>query len=196
LACDRSAVIDVASALVRQPISGLPSWKRHATVVLLSPQPRTLSEPGGIGPREDNVEVGMKRILMAAAVGMIALLTVTGPVGARTFGAIYANDHIYRVFGNSANVPDGTGTDPFATFTNSTNPDQKGVAAFAPGSPTGHHGGRWAVYRATWTSGDASTLVTSWSQLASLVASGQITLLRDAAADFRCPVLGDPEPVG
>ena len=96
---------------------------------------------------------------------MLALVAVAGPVSARTFGAVYANDQIYRVFGNSANVPDGTGTDPFATFTNSTNADQKGVAEFAPGSPTGHHGGRWAVYRATWTSGDSSTLVTSWSQL-------------------------------
>ena len=105
---------------------------------------------------------------------MLALMTVAGPVGARTFGAVYANDQIYRVFGNAANVPDGTGTDPFATFTNSTNADQKGVAEFAPGSPTGHHGGRWAVYRATWTSGDSSTLVTSWSQLESLVSSGQL----------------------
>ena len=138
----------------------------------------------------------MKRILMSAAVGLLAVMTVAAPVGARTFGAVYADDAIYRVFGNAANVPDGTGTDPLATFTNSTNADQKGVAAFAPGSPTGHHGGRWAVYRATWTSGDPATLVTSWSALESYVAGGQLTLVRDEAADFRCPVLGNPEPVG
>ena len=138
----------------------------------------------------------MKRLPVAAAVGMLALITVAGPVGARTFGAVYANDHIYRVFGNAANVPDGTGTDPFATFTNSTNVDQNGVAKFAPGSPTGHHGGRWAVYRATWTSGDPSELVTSWSQLEALVAHGEVNLVRDAASDFRCPVLGNPEPIG
>ena len=138
----------------------------------------------------------MKRILMSAAVGLLAVMTVAAPVGARTFGAVYADDAIYRVFGNAANVPDGTGTDPLATFTNSTNADQKGVAAFAPGSPTGHHGGRWAVYRATWTNSDRSTLVTSWSQLTALVSSGQLTLVRDAAADFRCPVLGNPEPIG
>ena len=137
----------------------------------------------------------MKRIMVSAAAGMLALMMVAGPVGARTFGSIYANDQIYRVFGNAANVPDGTGTDPFATFNNSDNADQKGVAEFAPGSPTGHHGGRWAVYRATWIAGDASTLVTSWSQLQSLVSSGQIRLDRDAAADFRCPVLGNPQPI-
>ena len=138
----------------------------------------------------------MKRPLATLALALLAIMTVAGPASARTFGAVYANDSIYRVFGNSANVPDGTGTDPFATFTNSTNADQKGVAAFAPGSPTGHHGGRWAVYRATWTTGDRSTLVTSWSQLTALVSSGQLTLVRDAAADFRCPVLGNPEPIG
>lgn len=138
----------------------------------------------------------MKKLLVAAAVGMLALMTVAGPVGARTFGAVYANDSIYRVFGNSANVPDGTGTDPFAKFTNSTNADQFGVAEFAPGSPTGHHGGRWAVYEATWLSGDRSMLVTSWSQLESLVTSGRVRLVRTAAADFRCPVLGNPERIG
>jgi hypothetical protein len=138
----------------------------------------------------------MKRFLLAASSGLLALMTLAGPVGARDFGAIYVDDQVYRVFGNDANVPDGTGTDPFATFTNSTNTDQKGVAQFAPGSPTGHHGGRWAVYRATWTSGDSSTLVTSWSELQSYVTSGALSLVRDAAADFRCPVLGDPEPIG
>ena len=138
----------------------------------------------------------MKRIMVAATVGLLALMTVAGPVGARTFGAVYANDQIYRVFGNAANVPDGTGTDPFAKFTNSTYSDQFGVAEFAPGDPTGHHGGRWAVYTASWTTGDRSTLVTSWSQLESLMANGQVSLVRAPAADFRCPVLGNPEPIG
>lgn len=137
----------------------------------------------------------MKRLLLAATAGLLAFSAVAGPVAARDFGAVYANDLVYRVFGNAANVPDGTGTDPFATFTNSTNPDQVGVAQFAPGSPTGHHGGRWAVYRATWTSGEPSTLITSWAALQSYVANGDLALVRDAAADFRCPVLGNPEPI-
>ena len=137
----------------------------------------------------------MKRLLLAATAALLAVSALAGPVGARDFGTIYANDAIYRTFGNPANVPDGTGTDPFATFTNSTNPAQVGVAEFAPGSPTGHHGGRWAVHRATWTSGDPMTLVTSWSDLEHYVGTGELTLVRDAAADFRCPVLGNPEPV-
>jgi hypothetical protein len=191
----------VVTPSVTTPSSGrLPggraSLKRHRFVVRPSLARSTLTDIAGTGPANDTVEDRMKRLLVAAAVGMLALLAVAGPVGARTFGSIYANDAVYRVFGNAANVPDGTGTDPFATFTNSTNADQKGVAEFAPGSPTGHHGGRWAVYRATWTTGDPSTLVTSWSALQSLVASGELSLVRDAVADFRCPVLGDPEPIG
>jgi hypothetical protein len=39
-------------------------------------------------------------------------------------------------------------------------------------------------------------LVTSWDELQSLVAAGNMTLVRDAAADFRCPVLGNPQPIG
>ena len=138
----------------------------------------------------------MRRLLVAASVLGIALMALAGPVGARSFGAIYADDTVYRTFGNAANVPDGTGTDPFATFTDSTNADQLGVAAFAPGSAGGHHGGRWAVYRATWTTGDPSTLVTSWAELQAYADSGQLSVVRDAAADFRCPVLGNGEPVG
>ena len=134
----------------------------------------------------------MRRFLLAISVGLLAVGALAAPAAARDFGRVYANDDVYRVFGNAATVPDGTGTDPFATFTNSTNPAQYGVAAFAPGSPMGHHGGRWAVYRATWTSGDPMTLITSWAELQSHVASGELSLVRDAAADFRCPVLGNP----
>lgn len=138
----------------------------------------------------------MKRLMLAVSSGLLVAMALAGPVGAKQFGAVYANDAVYRTFGNPANVPDGTGTDPFAKFTNSTNDDQLGVAAFAPGSTTDQHGGRWAVHRATWTAtGDPSELVTSWSELQSYVASGEISLVRAPAADFRCPVLGNPEPI-
>jgi hypothetical protein len=160
-----------------------------------TPDPAT--EQSATLPTEPNRRDVMKRLALAAAGGLLAAVAIAGPVGARDFGAAYANDMVYRVFGNSATVPDGTGTDPFAIFTNSARSDQFGVAQFAPGSPTGHHGGRWAVYRATWTAaGDPSTLVTSWSELQAYVANGELALVRDAAADFRCPVLGNPEPIG
>jgi hypothetical protein len=137
----------------------------------------------------------MGRRIVALALSGLAVVGVAAPVAARDFGAVYANDLEYRVFGNKANVPDGTGTDPLATFTNSANAQQRGVAEFAPGS-IGHHGGRWAIYRATWIAGDSTELITSWSELQAEVQRRNIMLVRDAAADFRCPVLGDPSPIG
>jgi hypothetical protein len=137
----------------------------------------------------------MRRLLLAAACGLITVAALAGPVGAKTFGGAFVDDQVYRVFGNAANVPDGTGTDPFAIFTNSMATGQLGVAEFAPGS-IGHHGGRWAIYRATFTDqGDPTELVTSWGELQELVLAGDVTLTRDPAADFRCPVLGSPEPI-
>jgi hypothetical protein len=132
--------------------------------------------------------------MAALAIAALAVLTIATPVAARDFGSVFVNDQVYRVFGNGANVPDGTGTDPLATFTNSANASQRGVAEFAPGL-IGTHGGRWAVYRATWVAGDGSELITSWSELRAQIDAGNITLVRDAAADFRCPVLGDPSPI-
>lgn len=140
----------------------------------------------------------MKRLLLIGATAVMAIAAFASPAFAagQPFGAVYAHDEIFQVFGNPANVPDGTGTDPFAKFSNSTNGSQLGVAEFAPGDPGSSHGGRWAVYRVTWTSGDASTLVTSWEQLQSLANAGQLTVTRTPAADFRCPVLGNPQPIG
>ena len=140
----------------------------------------------------------MKRLFLSAATGLIALSAFAGSVAAvgQPFGSVYIHDSVYQVFGNPAHVPDGTGTDPFAKFTNSANAAQKGVAEFGPGDPGDSHGGRWAVYQATWTNGDASTLVTSWEQLEGLAQSGALTLTRTPADDFRCPVLGNPQPIG
>lgn len=140
----------------------------------------------------------MKRLLLIGATAVMAVATFAGPVAAvgQPFGAVYAHDEVFQVFGNPANVPDGTGTDPFAKFDNSTNSSQLGVAEFAPGDPGASHGGRWAVYHVMWTSGDPSTLVTSWEQLEALADAGQLTLTRTPAADFRCPVLGNPQPIG
>jgi hypothetical protein len=140
----------------------------------------------------------MRRLTLAAATALIAVsaFAATTAAAGQPFGAVYIHDQVYRVFGNAANVPDGTGTDPFARFTNSTNTAQLGVAEFGPGDPGDSHGGRWAVYQVTWTNGDASTLVTSWEQLQALALSGDLTITRTPAADFRCPVLGDPMAAG
>src|SRR5688572_1846196 len=130
----------------------------------------------------------MRRSLIAVLIALAILIVVAAPVGARSFDRLYAEGEVYRTFGNPAHVDPGTGTDPTYTFTNSSNADQLSVARFAPGS--GSHGGRWAVYHATWVdSGDTDTLITSFDALQSYADQGLLTIVRDEAADFRCPIL-------
>ena len=130
----------------------------------------------------------MRRTLVAMLAVVLATVALVAPVGAKEFGRLYAEGETFRTFGNPARVDPGTGTDPIFTFENSTNPNQLSVAQYAPGP--GSHGGRWAVHHATWTAqGDSSTLVTSFEQLHTLVLAGDLTVVRDEAADFRCPIL-------
>lgn len=130
----------------------------------------------------------MRRSLLAVLTALTVLIVVAAPVGAKSFGRLYAEGEVFRTFGNPARVDPGTGTDPIYTFTNSSNPDQLSVARYAPGQ--GSHGGRWAVYHATWVDpGDAHTLITDFHTLLSYANQGLLTVVRDEAADFRCPIL-------
>jgi len=129
----------------------------------------------------------MRRTIMALLAAAAAVALIAAPVGAKEFGLLYAEGEVFRTFGNPANVPDGTGTDPIFTFENSTNADQLSVAQHAPGQ--GSHGGRWAVHHVTWTTGDPDTLITSYEQLTMYEAMEQLVIVRDEAADFRCPIL-------
>ena len=126
----------------------------------------------------------MRRLLLALPmVGMLSL-ALAGPVGAKTFGTIYAEGDAYRTFGNPARVDAGTGTDPIIAFSNF---DQGGVAEFAPGE--GSHGGRWQVWVATWVDVGDAHLLTDFDDVIALVDAGEITLQRMPGADFRCPIL-------
>jgi hypothetical protein len=130
----------------------------------------------------------MRRIVIAVLGTMLIVGVVAAPAVAKSFGQLYAEGQVYRTFGVSARVDPGTGTDPIYTFENSTNPDQLSVARYAPGA--GSHGGRWAVHHATWTNAeDSDLLVTDFETLAAYAAQGRLTIVRDVAADFRCPIL-------
>jgi hypothetical protein len=130
----------------------------------------------------------MRRSLTAVLTALAVLIVVAAPVGAKSFDRLYAEGEVYRTFGNPAHVGPGTGTDPIYTFTNSSNAEQLSVARFAPGS--GSHGGRWAVHHATWVDpGDADTLITDFDTLDWYASLGLLTIVRDEAADFRCPIL-------
>ena len=125
------------------------------------------------------------RLLLATFLtALLAVSTATPAAAAREFGTVYVDGEAYRTFGNPARVDAGTGTDPIVAFTNF---DQGGVAQFAPGR--GSHGGRWAVWMATWTDPADAHLVTDFDTILDLAQAGDVTLVRAADADFRCPIL-------
>jgi len=126
----------------------------------------------------------MRRLFLTLALFAALSLIVAAPVGAKSFGTIYAEGDAYRTFGNPARVDPGSGTDPIIAFSNF---DQGGVAQFAPGP--GSHGGRWAVWVATWVDAGDAHLLTDFDDVIALVGAGEITLERMPNADFRCPIL-------
>ena len=124
------------------------------------------------------------RWMAAPLLGALLALFLALPVAGKEFGTIYAEGQAYRTFGTPARVDPGTGTDNIVSFTNFS---QGGVAEFAPGQ--GSHGGRWAVWMATWNDPADAHLLTDFDDVIALVDTGAITLARAPDADFRCPIL-------
>jgi hypothetical protein len=142
----------------------------------------TLAQTAGdAGQSEDQ---SMRRVLLMLSLTAAMSVALAAPVGAKTFDTIYAEGDAYRTFGNPARVDSGTGTDPIIAFSNFA---QGGVAQFAPGE--GSHGGRWAVWVATWVDPGDAHLLTDYDDVIELVDAGEITLQRMPDADFRCPIL-------
>jgi hypothetical protein len=125
----------------------------------------------------------MKRFFLVLPLTALLTLVLAAPVGAKDFDTIYAEGDAYRTFGNSARVDPGTGTDRIVAFTNF---DQFSVAEFAPGA--GSHGGRWAVYVATWVDPAEAHLLTDFDDVLALIGT-DLTWVRMPDADFRCPIL-------
>jgi hypothetical protein len=125
-----------------------------------------------------------KRWIVAPMIAASLTLVAALPVAAKEFGTVYAEGQAYRTFGNPARVDPGTGRDNIISFTNF---EQGGVAENPPGS--GSHGGRWAVWMATWTDPSQARLITDFDDAQALAAAGQLTIVRAPEADFRCPIL-------
>ncbi|MGQ0535261.1 MAG: hypothetical protein ACT4PT_04235 [Methanobacteriota archaeon] len=64
---------------------------------------------------------------------------------------------------------------------------QKPVVGVAPGDE-GYHGGQWAFHLVTWTDGVTPYLLTAEDAVFDAAANGDVTITRDAANDFKCPL--------
>ena len=128
----------------------------------------------------------MRRAISIAAVASAVVLVLAGPAGATTGkGQLYLDGDVVGTVVNPAALPDG-GTDPFFMVTNGVS-GQLGIAGVGPGQ-SGYTGGDWAVHQVTFNPGVTPYLLTSDEAVAEAEAEGDVTVVRDASADFRCPI--------
>jgi len=130
----------------------------------------------------------MKTLTMAifSALVIALALPVTSAFAATPgFGNLYYNGTIVRTVVPPAAFPN-EGRDNFYKVTNGA-AGQLGIVAVAPGS-SGYHGGHWKVFTVTFNSEITPVLLTSEQAVLSAQSAGMVTVTRNAAADFLCPV--------
>jgi hypothetical protein len=126
----------------------------------------------------------MRRGMVAAAIAVAVVLAVAGPAGAKTGkGQLYLDGDVVGTVVNTSRLPNG-GNDPFFMVTNGAS-GQLGIAGVGPGQP-GYNGGAWEVYRVTFSV--TPYLLTSDEAVMAAHAAGDVTVVRDREADFRCPI--------
>ncbi len=123
-------------------------------------------------------------ILSALAIALV--FPVTSAFAATPgFGNLYYNGTIVRTVVPPAAFPN-EGRDNFYKVTNGAT-GQLGIASVAPGS-SDYHGGHWKVFTVTFNSENTPALLTSEQAVLSAQNAGMVTVTRNAAADFLCPV--------
>ena len=124
----------------------------------------------------------------ASAIFAAGLLTAAaaGPaLGAEVgFGQLFLNGSVVGTVVTPAHVAPGSGRDPFFKVTNGVR-DQLGIAGVGPGTGD-YHGGDWQVFTVTFKV--PPFLLTSASAVAAAEAKGDVTVTRQPAQDFRCPI--------
>ncbi len=78
------------------------------------------------------------------------------------------------------------GVDPLYEVANGVD-GQLGIAGVAPGDGP-YHGGKWEVFDVTFNQGVDPYLLTSDDAVFAAQSAGDVTVTRDGAADFHCPV--------
>jgi hypothetical protein len=126
------------------------------------------------------------RIAIAAAAAVTALVVALPAMATSGKGSLFHDGAVVGTVVVPANVPDGSGTDPFYNVTNGA-AGQLGIAGVAPGDGP-YHGGDWQVWLVTFNEGVTPYLLTSDEAVAAAQAADDVTVTRAAAADFRCPV--------
>ena len=130
----------------------------------------------------------MKTFTMAlfSALAIALVLPVSSAFAATPgFGNLYFNGTVVRTVIPPAAFPNA-GLDNFYKVTNGAS-GQLGIASVAPGS-VNYHGGHWKVFTVTFNTGIEPALLTSEQAVLSAESAGMVTVTRNAAADFLCPI--------
>src|SRR6266511_1447062 len=131
------------------------------------------------------------RIALIAVVVPAIMLAMLAPAKADRPGFVfpgiccYYNGQLVRTVVPPAAFPN-TGSDPFYAITNGV-AGQKGVVGVAPGA-VGYHGGHWAFNAVTFNPGVTPYLLTSAEEVLAAAAAGDVSISRDPAMDFICPI--------
>src|SRR5436190_12966046 len=128
-----------------------------------------------------------RTVIAMGAVTASVVVVLAGEASASAGkGTLFHDGATIRTVVVSAPVPGG-GTDPFYEVTNGPE-GQLGIAGVAPGDGP-YHGGKWAVYDVMFNEGVMPYLLTSDEAVFAAESAGDVTVTRDGAADFHCPVL-------
>ena len=122
--------------------------------------------------------------ILTAGVAFSAL-SATSALASTTQGNLFFNGQVVRTVVTPAAVPNG-GTDPFYEVSGGL-AGQLGIVGDGPSSPD-YRGGLWAVNDVTFTPGTTPFLLTSAQAVLTAQSLGEVTVTRNPAADFRCPI--------
>jgi hypothetical protein len=136
----------------------------------------------------------VKRARVAATAvvvaGLLTAVSSSAALGAEPgFGKLWLNNQIVGTVVPPAEVAPNSGRDPFYKVTNGVAMEQQlgGIAGVGPGEPN-YHGGDWQLWLVTFKPGVMPYLLTSASAVATAAKKGDVTVVRDGAHDFRCPI--------
>ena len=126
---------------------------------------------------------GLAAVLVAGAAFLA--LPAASALASTAHGKVFFNGQVVGTIVTPAAVPNG-GTDPFYEVSGGV-AGQLGIVGDGPGSPD-YRGGLWAVNDVTFTPGTTPFLLTSAQAVRTAQSLGEVTITRNPAADFRCPI--------
>ena len=131
------------------------------------------------------VKAGTRLAAILTAGVAFSALSATSALASTTQGKLFFNGQVVRTVVTPAAVPNG-GTDPFYEVSGGV-AGQLGIVGDGPSSPD-YRGGLWAVNDVTFTPGTTPFLLTSAQAVLTAQGLGEVTVTRNPAADFRCPI--------